>query len=289
MVERGDMVYAWATDPEVRKRGTCSGAVTALLRFALEAGIVDAVLAIKKGKDICDAVPVLITNPGDVIGTAGSMHCCTLFLSKHVKKYLDENQEMKIAVPVRGCDLIGMQQLARRGQLNPDNVLMIGLNCGGTMNPQTAREMIREKYGVDPDTVVKEEISQGEFIIHTADGFRKGIPIDELEEEGYGRRCNCRRCTIKIPRDADLACGSWGVIGEMAGRATFIEIGTEKGADLMTRAVEAGAVEIGPAHDRGVEIRGRIEKVMIRHAEQWRKHQKEKPGERKKRQEQAVP
>ena len=66
---------------------------------------------------------------------------------------------------------------------------------------------------------------------------------DDLEDEGYGRRSNCRRCKMKIPRQADLACGNWGVIGDKAGKATFVEVCSEKGANLLDAAVAAGAVK----------------------------------------------
>ena len=77
MAAKGDMVYAWAKDAEIQKKGECGGAVTALLKHALESKAVDAVIAIKKGKDLYDAVPVVITNPEELIQTAGS---CTVVL-----------------------------------------------------------------------------------------------------------------------------------------------------------------------------------------------------------------
>ena len=64
---------------------------------------------------------------------------------------------------------------------------MIGVNCGGSVSPVTARKMIKEKFGVDPNTVTKEEIDKGQFIIEY-EGGHKGISMDELEEAGYGRR-----------------------------------------------------------------------------------------------------
>ena len=99
--------------------------------------------------------------------------------------------------------------------------------------------MIADKFGVDPDKVHKEEIDKGQFIIEY-EGGHKGISIDELEEAGYGRRSNCRRCKLKIPRQADLACGNWGVIGDKAGKATFVEVCSEKGANLVSGAVKSG-------------------------------------------------
>lgn len=63
--------------------------------------------------------------------------------------------------------------------------------------------------------------------------------MSERDFEGYGRRSNCRRCLYKVPREADLACGNWGVIGEKAGKATFVEVCSDKGADLLQNAVKS--------------------------------------------------
>ncbi|HNQ33287.1 MAG TPA: coenzyme F420 hydrogenase/dehydrogenase beta subunit N-terminal domain-containing protein, partial [Methanoculleus sp.] len=187
MAAKGDTYYAWAADAACQERGECGGAVTALLTHALKSGMVDAVFAVKKGSDIYDAVPTLITDPAEVAETAGSLHCGTLLLSKLIKKYLEGAENMRIAMPVKGCDAMGLYELAKRNQVNLDNILMIGLNCGGSVSPVLARKMIREKFGVDPDDVVKEEIDKGQFIIVTKDGQHKGISMDELEEEGFGR------------------------------------------------------------------------------------------------------
>jgi len=270
MAAKGDMVYAWTTSPEIAEVAECGGAVTGLLKYALENNIVDAVLAVKKGVDLYDAVPTLITDPAEIGQTAGSLHCGTLLLSKLIKKYLDGAENMRIGVTVKGCDAMGIYELAKRNQVNLDNILMIGVNCGGSVSPVAARKMIREKFGVNPDDVVKEEIDKGQFIIVTKDGQHKGISIDELEEEGYGRRSNCRRCKMKIPRQADLACGNWGVIGDKAGKATFVEVCSEKGANLLDAAVKAGAIASEPANPKGIEIRGKVENAMLKLGDKWR-------------------
>ena len=278
MAAKGDTFYAWAADAACQERGECGGAVTALLTHALKSGMVDAVFAVKKGADIYDAVPTLITDPADIAQTAGSLHCGTLLLSKLVKEYLGGAKDMRIAIPVKGCDAMGLYELAKRNQVNLDNILMIGLNCGGTIRPEVARTIVRERLGLDPDDVVKEEIDKGKFIVITKDGQHASISIDELEEgaedllgnEGLGRRSNCRRCKIKIPRQADLACGNWGVIGERAGSATFVEVGSEKGANLLNGAVEAGAVATEAAPAKGIEIRGKVENAMLKLGDRWR-------------------
>ncbi len=271
MVAKGDMVYAWSTDAEILKKGELGGAVTTLQKFALESSMVDAVLAVKKGYDIYDATPVLIKDPAELADTAGSLHCGTLLVASPIKKYLDGGKDMKIGVTVKGCDMMALLELARRGSVNLDNFITIGLNCGGSVSPVVARKMIAEKFGVDPDDVHKEEIDKGQFIIEYGDEH-KGISIDELEEEGYGRRSNCRRCKYKIPRQADLACGNWGVIGPKAGKATFIEVCSDKGADLLNKAVAAGVLQTEAPIEKGIMIRGKVENAMLKLGEKWRKN-----------------
>jgi len=264
------MFYTWAADADVQKRGECGGAITALQQYALKSGMVDAVLAVRKGADIYDAVPTVITDPAEVAETAGSLHCGTLLLSKLVKNYLDSNKTARLGVTVKGCDTMGLIELAKRNQVDLDRVILLGVNCGGSVSPVLARKMIREKFEVDPDIVHKEEIDKGQFIIEY-EGGHKGIKIDDLEDEGYGRRSNCRRCLYKVPRQADLACGNWGVIGEKAGKATFVEVCSEKGANLLDAAIKAGAVMTEPANPKGIEIRGKVEGAMLNLGNKWRK------------------
>ena len=182
-----------------------------------------------------------------------------------MKKYLSGAKDKKIGMTVKGCDLMGLYELSRRNEIDMNNLLTIGVNCGGTVSPVSARKMIREKFGVDPDNVHKEEIDKGQFIIEY-EGGHKGISIDELEEEGYGRRSNCRRCKLKVPRQADLACGNWGVIGDKAGKATFVEVCSPKGADLLNKAIKSGALVSEPANPKGIEIRGKVENAMLKSA-----------------------
>ena len=274
------MYYAWSPNEEIAESGECGGAVTSVLKFLLEEGIVDAVLAVKKGADLYDAVPTLITDPAEIIESAGSLHCGTLNLAKVVEKYLDGAKDIKIAVTTKPCDAMTLRELMKKDKVIQDNVVMVGLNCGGTLPPVKTREMIEKFYEIDPENVVKEEIAKGNLVIETADNEEKEISIDVLEDEGYGRRSNCRRCETNIPKMSDLALGNWGVIGPLAGKATFIEVFSEKGADILDKAIKAGALKVQDPIPKGIEIRATIDKAMINLANKWQnKNFKEKEGE----------
>jgi formate dehydrogenase subunit beta len=269
MSAKGDLVLAWATDALIRGKGESGGAVTAMLRFALEERIVDAVLAIKKGKDIYDAQPTLITDPDKIIETAGSLYGGTLLLSKFFGKYLNGAMDLKIAAALKGCDVMGVYEQAKRRQVNLDNLLMIGLNCGGATTPSMLRRIMSEIFKVDPESVIKEGMYKGH--LHIAyDGQQKDTSIPKLEDAGYGRRSNCRRCKMKIPRQADLACGQWGVKEEMVGEATFVEVCSQRGAQLIDRALEAGALDSKVADASCIKARKRREEAILALADKWR-------------------
>lgn len=269
MVQVNDMFYAKSSDAAIAEAGEYGGAVTTLLKYLLKAGIVDAVLAVERGADLYDAVPILIEDPEDVIKASGSLHFGTLNLAKVVERYLDGAQDMKLAVTVKGCDAMTMVELMKRERVNADNVIMIGLNCGGTMPPVKSRQMMEDFYEVDPDSVVKEEIAKSKLIVETEDGTEKEIKIDDLEEEGFGRRTNCRRCEVNIPKMTDLACGNWGVIGPLAGKATFIEVCSPKGAEILEKAQEAGVIDLEDPIPKGIEIREKTDGAMVRLADKW--------------------
>lgn len=260
-----DMYYAYSLNDEISEKGEYGGAVTTLMKYMLENNIVDAVLAVEEGADIYDAVPAFITDPEEVIRTAGSLHCGTLNLANFLAKYLNGAKDMKIAVTCKPCDARSVRELIKKEAIVEDNVILIGVNCGGTMPPFKTIKMIEDVYEMDPDAVIKEEISKGKLIMETKDG-EKAIGIDELEEDGLGRRDNCQRCEFNIPQVADLALGNWGVIGPLTGKATFVEIFSDKGAEVLSAAVDAGVIELEEPIEKGVEIRSKINNVMVKQA-----------------------
>jgi len=223
---KGDMYIASSSDKKITDKAEHGGVVISLLKFALETGEVDAVVAVKaRDGNRYDGIPVLITDPEELMDTAGSLHCVSVNIPRCIKEYLDGASNTKLAVVGKPCDIRGIIELAKREQVSLDNLLLIGLNCTGTVLPVIAKRMIVDEFGVDPLDVIGEDIEDGEFIIRLKDGTEKPKDLKELEEKGYGRRENCRRCEIKIPTMADIACGKWGVTDK---KATFVEVDWQK-------------------------------------------------------------
>lgn len=261
-LEIGNCFVGWSTEEEVRERGGSGGLVTGILLAALEKGLVNKVAVLRRINEF-EAVPVLTDDPEEVKASAGSLHSVPVMMANHVR--CDES----MAVTGKTCDIRGIIEESKRRQIPRDKTYLIGLNCGGTMTPEVTREMLKEVYGIQPEDVIGEEIEKGKLIIRTKEG-EKAVSIDELEERGYGRRESCRYCDVKIPKNADLACGNWGVIGDLVGRATFVEINTEKGVELLQTALDAGAIELQHPDEKGVKLREKVNTAMLGLSEKWR-------------------
>jgi formate dehydrogenase subunit beta len=263
---KGDMYIASSSDKKITDKAEHGGVVISLLKFALETGEVDAVVTVKaRDGSRYDGIPILITDPEELMDTAGSLHCVSVNIPRYIKEYLDGASDTKLAVVGKPCDIRGIIELAKREQVSLDNLLLIGLNCTGTVLPVTAKRMIVDEFGVDPLDVIGEDIEDDEFIIRLKDGTEKTKNLKELEEKGYGRRENCRRCEIKIPTMADIACGKWGVTDK---KATFVEVCSDKGAEFFEKAIKAGYINVERPDDKAIEERrARSNRIGIRLAE----------------------
>ncbi|HWQ64495.1 MAG TPA: Coenzyme F420 hydrogenase/dehydrogenase, beta subunit C-terminal domain [Methanospirillum sp.] len=261
MIRKGEIFYAWSTDSELRDKGSSGGFVSGLLTHLLSTGIVDAVSVTKKGADIYDASMVILTDPTEIAQCSGSLYCGTLSSAKYLYRYTQSNPGQRIAAVVKGCEAKAIIELAKRNRVNLNDILLIGLTCSGTINPITARKMIVDRYEIDPDTVENIYFSQGKCQVETSDTIFS-LPIEDLEQDGYGRRLCCQRCQTRIPRQCDLVCGDWGVIGEYSGNTTCIEVCSKKGAITLESAINDHAIVVEAADPQGVEMRSRVEEAM---------------------------
>ncbi|MCK4387165.1 MAG: Coenzyme F420 hydrogenase/dehydrogenase, beta subunit C-terminal domain [Dehalococcoidia bacterium] len=262
------MYLAWSSDEEVLNKAEFGGAVTSLLKFALDTKRVDAVLAVKaRDGNRYDGIPALITDPEELIGSVGALHCVSVNIPKCIKEYLNGAANMKLAVVGKPCDIRGIIELVKREQINLDNLFLVGLNCTGTLLPVVAKRMIVEEFGADPLDVVNEDIDDGKLIIRLNDGTEKTKDLEELEKKGYGRRENCQRCEIKIPTMADIACGKWGVTNNR--KATFVEVCSDKGAELFEEAIKAGYINVEQPDGKAMDERKKKEQEAIESAVKW--------------------
>jgi len=264
---KGEMYIARSSDKAILEKAEHGGAVSSLLKFALESKRVNAVLATKaRDNNRYDGIPVLVTEPEEVVGTSGALHCSSPNIARYLKEYLDGASGLKVAVVCKPCDAKAIIELAKRTQVNLDNLLLVGLNCTGTLPSAKAKMMMKVEFEVDPADVVAEDIEDNTLTIRLKDGTEKEKDLAELEEKGYGRRENCRRCETNIPIMADVACGKWGTTDK---NTTFIEVCSERGSDFIKAAIEAGYIKVEQPSADAIETRRKKDKAAIEQAQQW--------------------
>jgi len=264
------MYIARSLDNSILERAESGGAVTSVLKCALENGDIDGVVTVKSSTgDRFAGLPVLITNPEELIDTAGSLHSSLPNIPRFVKEYLEGAAKMKLAVVGKPCDIRAIIELQKRNQIDIDNVILIGLNCTGTIAPATARKMFIEEFKVNPNDVVREDIDDGKLSITIKDGTTKSMDLMKLEKKGLGRRENCRRCEFNIPTFADLAFGKWGAEHEEK-VGTFVEVCSDKGRVLVERAIEKGFIEVDKPGKESIELREKKDKTELERAREWR-------------------
>jgi len=213
-----------------------------------------------------DGVPVLVSDPKEIVKTAGALHCTSPNIARFLKEYLNGAFDQRIAVVVKPCDAKAIIELAKRNQVALDHLLLLGVNCTGTLPSAKAKKMLEGEFKVTPADVVAEDIEGSRLTIRLGDGTEKEKDLDDLEQRGYGRRENCRRCETNIPRMADIACGKWGAEDK---NATFIEVCSEKGSDLIEAASQAGAINLEQASAEAVETRRKKDEAARELAYRW--------------------
>ena len=67
--------------------------------------------------------PTIITDPKDISKTAGSLHCGTLLHVQTGERVCSPSYPVRrLGMVVKGCDMMGLLELAKRNVVNLDNI-----------------------------------------------------------------------------------------------------------------------------------------------------------------------
>lgn len=251
--------WGWAAEDSLRQGGENGGFVTSLLQSTL--GEYDRVIAVKKTGTVFEGTVFCAQEKGDIPKMQGALHSMCSNMAHYIKK------GVRTAIVVKPCDARAVIENLKRNHVNREEILLIGLNCGGTLPPVKTKQYVEEELGVAAKDVVKEEIAKGNLIFFT-DSDELARSIDELEDAGWGRRENCRYCDVKIPSMCDMACGNWGTPANK--NITFVEVFTEQGAAVLKSAVDQGYVAVKEPSEKLAAIRLKINGIMGKMAKKWK-------------------
>lgn len=245
------MAKGYAADPEVRFRCSAGGGTSALGIHLLEAGEIDFILHVRasRTRPMRSEAHVSFTK-GEVLEGAGSRYGPAAPLVDLVQLL---GSGRPFAVIGKPCDISAIQNLAR---VDPrvDALIRyrIAIVCGGASAFGLSLDLI-ERFGIRESEVsllrYRGHGNPGRTRVETRDGRAFEVTYHDLwaDEDKWRIFFRCKICGDALGEAADIAISDvWpggGPTGEDAGFNGFIAR-TERGAGLLRRAAEAGALTL---------------------------------------------
>ncbi|SEF17172.1 Coenzyme F420 hydrogenase/dehydrogenase, beta subunit C-terminal domain [Jiangella alba] len=242
----------WATDPEVRHRGSSGGVISALAAHAVTSGAATGVLQVQARADApLENETVRNRTYADIVAAAGSRYSPA---SPGERLDLVEEADGRSVVVGKPCDIAATRQAARlRPSLGAKVGLTIGIFCAGTPTTQGTEEVVR-RLGVDPGDVTKLDYRgegwPGRFRLRTGDGRTPSFSYEESWGETLQkhRQWRCMICPDHTSEFADLAVGDpwYRTVRDGEPGRSLVVVRTEAGRAALEAALRDGAVEGGP-------------------------------------------
>ncbi|MEM3565252.1 MAG: Coenzyme F420 hydrogenase/dehydrogenase, beta subunit C-terminal domain [Candidatus Bathyarchaeia archaeon] len=228
------IALARANDKQILEKCQDGGAVTALLLFALNNGIINGAIVTKSERENpFYPRPTLATTADDVLQAAGTKYFYSpniLAIAKSLKQKLG-----KVALVGTPCHIRAARKIQFAGlkKYTIPLKLLIGLACSECfIYDGLMKEHIHRKLGVDPNCIKKVNI-KGKMLL-TLESETVAIPLAEAKQ--YARK-SCHFCEDFSSELADISVGGLGLEGW-----TFVIIRTEQGEEIFSNAEKAGAI-----------------------------------------------
>ena len=233
-----------ASDLCLSTGGQSGGAVTALLKFALESGAVDCVIVAGSSADApWEPIPVIVTkeNIQDLYGSQRTKYfpsSMIVALSEAIK----ERGFKKIAITILPCQAHGLYNLEKmipNKLLRGVKIIKIGMFCFGTYWGNQFLDWLQRKHNIHPNEIKRMKLDRRNFSIEAnsgkhVSGERKKIMKFMLQ--------SCEYCEDFTNVLSDISVGA---TGSPPGWSTFI-VRTAEGLSLLQAAEEAKFLVVEP-------------------------------------------
>ncbi len=257
-----EIVLARSKDEEIRSRRTASGgAITTLLIYMLENNLVDGVVVAKKIRGL-QAELVIARNREEVLEAAGNRWSVLPYTARFREALQDESLK-RIAVVGLPCQAQFLWQMRSFPLLETDVVskiyMVISLFCLGTFATEAFVDLLKLKYGLDPEKIVSVGLERNYIKVIYGEEEKK-IPLQEILPYV---QTGCLVCPDYTGIFSDISAG----LSENYPGYTVLIIRDEKAQKLVKEASEKGYLEIIKAKTDVIEeietkARGKIVRAM---------------------------
>jgi coenzyme F420 hydrogenase subunit beta len=238
-----DIFLARATDPEIHAQGQDGGLVSAILLWCLANDRIDAALvsALEGDGQTWKAVPALARTREEILATAGSRYTYSANTLAYAQAVADGHE--RLALVGMGCQasVPGLMRARKAGKPGRRLALSIGLMCSKTFDDAIFDDLLKAKYGLDRQDILKMNI-KGVLQIWMRDGAYNEVPLKECHE---WTREGCKLCPDFAAEHADISTGGIGAFNDW----TLTLVRTDLGREIVEGMLRDGMIETRPGDD----------------------------------------
>lgn len=235
------MVVAQASDEELRKKCQDGGVVTALLKFALEEGVIEVavVSGLAQDKPLLPH-PMLATNAAELLACAGTRYTYSPNLFALKEGILQKKKKLAyVGTPCQIQSIRCIEMASLKRYVEPIK-LTIGLMCTESFAYDGLLRHIEQTLDIHPGDIAKVNI-KGQLLVTTKSGELKTVPLKEAKQ--YTRQ-GCLPCNDFSAEFADISAGGLGMTNW-----TFVILRTSKGEEVFEQAEKAGIIRTKPVEE----------------------------------------
>lgn len=242
-----------ASDPNMRYDSSSGGMASALLVFALEAGIIDGALVTRMNPERpLEPQPFIARTREEILSATGSKYC-PVPANIALAEILKAKEGERFAVVGLPCHMHGLRkaELASK-KLRERVALRVGIFCSNT-NTFPMTEYILRKHGIKPEQVTKLDYRgsgwPGKMSLRINNRPSKTIDYEEYIKYHQFGFFTPRRCTLCCDMTAELADISLGDAWFLKDRKnnpgiSAIIARSKAGQELLDKALSGKAISI---------------------------------------------
>jgi coenzyme F420 hydrogenase subunit beta len=229
---------ARAAHEEIRNKAQSGGAVSALVSFALETGVIDGAVLTRRGEGFLPEGQV-VRDRETVLACAGSSYVASPTLEAFNREPWGTNEKIGIVgTPCQVLAVANMRASSLEKKTPIDQVaLVIGLFCTWALSYEPFLAFLKTR--VDVSRIRKLDITPPpeRLLKVVTDKETIDIPLDEV------RPSVCTTCGVCLDMTAELSDLSVGTVEGLNGWNTVI-VRSERGEALVEAGERAGVIEL---------------------------------------------